>query len=95
MKYYNTDTEVMLGDHIEYRTLFFRKLRGVAVYVPGQSPLHSELESNGTKQWVVKLENGKHIAMLFPMQQPFANPRVLFLRRGSVEGKIEPDDVLR
>lgn len=95
MKYHNTDIEVMLGDHIEYRRFLLGTLKGVAVYVPGQSPLHSELEFNGTKQWVIKLENGKHIAMLFPTQQPFANPRVSFVKRANIEGEIRPDDVVR
>jgi hypothetical protein len=94
MKYHNTDIEVLLGDNVEYRGLLFGKKAGVAVYVPGQSAPHDELEFNGTKQWVIKLENGRHIAMLFPTQQPFASPRVLFVKRGGCEDKIRQDEVI-
>jgi hypothetical protein len=52
--YHNTQTEVLVGDHVETKTgLFFWRgwKPGRVYYVPGISPKNAELEHNGLT-WV-------------------------------------------
>ena len=52
--YHNTQTEVLIGDHVQFKTgLFFWRgwQVGRVYYVPGISPKNAELEFNGLT-WV-------------------------------------------
>ncbi|MDD2764575.1 MAG: hypothetical protein PHE83_11435 [Opitutaceae bacterium] len=89
MKYHGTDIEVMLGDRVIYRHLFFGKSNGVAAYIPGVSEVNPRIIPN---QWVVKLANGKGVFMLFAPELEFAHRRILFVERGSVDDVIKASD---
>ncbi len=52
--YYQSATEVMIGDHVRFKVgLFFWRgwQAGRVVYVPGQSPKNPQLEFNGLR-WI-------------------------------------------
>lgn len=56
--YHGTDVEIKLGDKILYSKLF-RKVKGVVVYVPGQSKLNKNMEYEGEKTWAIQLDDEK------------------------------------
>ncbi len=89
MKYRSTDIDVMLGDLVIYRHLFFGKSNGVVAYIPGVSKLNRRILPN---QWVVKLTNGKGVFMLFAPEVEFAHRRIEFVERGSTEAAISATD---
>jgi hypothetical protein len=91
MKYHETDTEVRLGDQVLYKHLFFGKSFGFVSYIPGISPLHSNI---GPHQWVLKLNDGKCVFMLFTPQLEFAHHRVKFIARGADELSIKASDAI-
>jgi hypothetical protein len=92
MKYHGTDIEVTLGDRVIYRHLFFGRSNGVVAYLPGVSELNPSIDFNGGQQWVVKLENGKGVFMLFYPELEFAHLRIQFVERGGTESEIKPTD---
>jgi len=81
MKYKGADTEVMLGDQVIYRHLFFGESSGVVTYIPGLSKYDPKILPH---QWVVKLANGKGIFMLFGSDVEFAHRRIKFVQRGDI-----------
>ena len=89
MKYHGTDLEVMLGDRVIYRHLFFGKSNGVVAYIPGVSEINPRIITN---QWVVKLANGKGVFMLFYPELEFAHRRIQFVARGGAEEAIKASD---
>jgi hypothetical protein len=94
MKYFNSDIEVKLGDRVSYRRFLLWKTSGKVVYLPGESPTNDRLEFNGTKQWVLRLDDGRHLAFLFPTVLPFANQRVGFIERGSLDDVLDRTDIV-
>lgn len=85
LKYGRSGENVRLGDRIAYRSLLtlFRSVGGRVCYVPGQNPVHPEMEyRDGMKHWGIFLENGKVITWLFAPGE-FPAPRsVRFIERG-------------
>ena len=53
IRYFESDTDVQLGDHVRYRSalLWWRWKPGRISYVPGVSEIHPEMEHGGL-QWV-------------------------------------------
>ena len=94
MKYYSTDIEVALGDRVVYKHLFFGRSNGVVAYLPGVSELNPRLEFNGGQQWVVKLENGKGIFMVFYPELEYAHHRIRFMSRGPSDCSIGANDLI-
>lgn len=90
--YHGTDTEVRVGDVIDYRTLLFRHLKGRICYVPGQSAINPEFESNGYRQWVIEFPDGRYIARYFEPGTRITK-RVQFVRRSDDDYQgVQPDD---
>jgi hypothetical protein len=94
MKYYSTDIEVELGDRVIYKHMLFGKSKGIVAYLPGISELNSRIEFNGSQQWVVKLDNGKGVFMVFCAELEYAHRRIQFLSRGATNGLIQSSDVI-
>lgn len=95
LKYKGTQIDIRLGDNILFKNIIFGKSKGVVCYVPGESPLHPEMEYEGEKNWAIKLENGRVISWLYLPEEYEANKRVVFVKRGNpfFEG-LKPDDEL-
>lgn len=89
MKYHNTETEVHLGDRVVYKHLLWGRSNGVVAYVPGVSPKHSNI---GLDQWVIKLEGGKCVFMVFYPKLVYAHHRISFDGRGDASQAIKEDD---
>jgi hypothetical protein len=89
MRYHGTDIEVRLGDRVFYKHLLWGQSNGVVAYIPGVSQLHSSI---GLHQWVLKLNSGKCVFMLFTPQLEFAHHRVKFIGRGAEDVAIGPKD---
>jgi hypothetical protein len=89
MRYHGTDIEVRLGDRVVYKHLLWGQSNGVVAYIPGVSQLHSSI---GLHQWVLKLNSGKCVFMLFTPQLEFAHHRVKFIGRGAEDVAIGPKD---
>jgi hypothetical protein len=92
MKYHNTEIDVALGDRVIYRHLFFGKSNGVVAYLPGVSKTNGWIEFNGGQQWVIKLENGSGVIMLYYPELEFAHARVRFIARGVNDHAIGPNE---
>lgn len=89
MKYEGTAVEVMLGDRVLYRHLFFGQSNGVVAYIPGISAINPRILPY---QWVVKLRNGKGVFMAFGPDVEFAHRRIRFVERGGSEDAIKASD---
>lgn len=81
MKYHNTDIEVMVGDVVIYRDLFFRKKRAVVDYVPGVSEFDPSIIPG---QWTLLRDDGL-LVLLFFEPNGFAHKRVSFESRAKPE----------
>ena len=92
MKYKGTDVDVTLGDRVIYRHLFFGHSNGVVAYLPGVSNLNRCIEFNGGQQWVIKLENGKGVFMVFSPEIVYAHDRVRFVGRGAQGAEFTSGD---
>ncbi len=91
MKYHGTDIDVMLGDRVIYKHFFFGKSKGVVAYLPGASDLKAEKHYD-TPDWVVDLESGKSVFMLFYPELEYAHRRIRFIERGNAESAIKESD---
>ncbi len=81
MKYHDSDIEIRIGDRVEYRHLFFGRSRGVVSYIPND-PKSKKLDDHyDTPDWVVDLESGKSVFMIYSPRIEFAHPRVRFIER--------------
>jgi hypothetical protein len=85
MKYHGSDVEVTLGDQVVYKHLFFGTSKGVVAYVPGISDTTAD-KYYDTPDWVVKLDNGKSVFMLYHPALEFAHRRIRFVRRTGQTG---------
>jgi hypothetical protein len=91
--YFGTNEEVRLGDRVLMRRWLFRNIVGTVCYIPGISPLHSEL---GDDQWAIRGDHGTVWAMgYFPDDKRYGQPRrrLVLLERGS-GGEMTPDEPL-
>ncbi len=80
VKYFDNRTEVLLGDRVETRALF-RKRIGRVVYVPGISEFNPEFEYNGI-QWVgIRFSDRSLIASPVKQATGNLNKKVKFLAR--------------
>lgn len=96
IRYYDSDNEVQLGDHVKTRFWFFFKKTGRVVYVPGVSPFHSDYEHHGLK-WVGIFANDESLfgSVVDPKTGTLLE-RVKFLKRDTSDlqvliKKIPPD----
>jgi hypothetical protein len=94
MNYYGTDIDVRLGDRVIYRHFFFGKSTGVVAYLPGASELNPRIEFNGGQQWVVRLENGKGVFMVYFPDLEYAHRRILFIDRAGGGYRIKATDLV-
>jgi hypothetical protein len=89
MKYHNTETEVRLGDRVIYKHLLWGQSEGEVAYLPGVSATNDRILPN---QWVVRLQNGKGVFMVFGPDIEFAHKRIKFLRRDAPAQPITADE---
>lgn len=96
IRYHGSDTQVLLGDHVQFRSLFIFKKLGRAVYVPGISPEHKEME--GDEYSLLSVEYGDRRMISWPIfRGRFEAPKALvFVRRSTEDFKgLQPgEDVL-
>lgn len=84
-------TEVCLGDVVRTRD-FFRMCEGSVVYVPGRSPVHSQMEHHGQKFVGVILKKGALVPEPVPEDLKL-HKRIQFVSRGDVgDLKLPPED---
>lgn len=99
MTYYETQTPVLLGDHVEFKcwTRFWRGwIPGRVRYVAGISPKNSRMEYNCRMKYTgpvwISVHDGNEVAFGFRMRVDTQQlrPRVRFIRRAE-DGLIETD----
>ena len=93
--YFDSRTEVQLGDLVRYKPICRTSIPGVVTYLPGVSLRHSRFERQGTRQWAIQLENGWILAWVFSPSERQPSRRITFVRRGTEPFRgIEPGDEL-
>jgi hypothetical protein len=93
--YWNTDTEVMLGDVVEIRK-WFRSEIGVVAYIPGLSPKHPQIyEDDIGPDWMIRRPGGGFWSMGYAPEEPPGKYRknIRFIERGK-SGLVTPDEDL-
>lgn len=88
IRYYDSETEVQLGDRVETRFWYLFKKRGRIVYLPGVSPFHSDFEHHGLKWVGVFAEDESLFGEVVDPKSGTLLKRVKFLRRD--ESELEP-----
>ena len=68
-------------------------IRGVVCYIPGVSPIHSELEYEGVRQWAIRGENG-YVYLICYDPNNFQPPKKIVLVARGTGGMLNPDEVL-
>ena len=93
--YYSDGTELMIGDVVKFKVLFFFSTKGQIVYIPFASKKHPEMEIQGLHFVGMRLEDG---AMSKATVDPKTNVAIglKFLKRGKIkdENKVQPQDRL-
>jgi len=91
--YAGTDILVRVGDRVTVRSWFGlgRKRPGVVSYMPGQSPVHSQMEAPGFSQWAITIDNGHSIIWAYVPAQLRPSRRIKFLERGVLTEQLLPD----
>jgi len=89
MKYHAANTEVKLGDRVIYRHMLFGRSNGVVAYISGFSKPNPRIIEN---QWVVRLESGKGLFMIYTQEIEYAHRRVIFVSRGANDSEISPNE---
>ena len=95
IRYAGGDTDVLLGDHVLYRSMLFwwRWKPGRVSYVPGASPFHPQMEHHGL-QWVgVSGDDGPFRGILIEPNDGHIQPTVRFQRRSDGSGFLVPHDI--
>lgn len=89
--YHNSDVEVLVGDHVEFKTwiAFWRGwIPGRVYYVPGRSPMNDELEHNGLTWVGIGYGNGEQTGIVVTPETQQLRRTVRFVRR-SDDGFVE------
>lgn len=79
--YHGTDTEVLLGDRVTVKRIFGPAEPGEVWYLPGVSPPHPDMESEGVLDWAIRLDDGTILSWIFLPEQEQPTKRVRFIRR--------------
>src|SRR5256885_637840 len=93
--YYNSKTEVLVGDHVEFKILlsFWRGWRrGRVYYVPGISPKNPELEFNGLTWVAIHDSNGGQSGHIVMPETYQLKKNVRFVRRADDGFEQTPSD---
>lgn len=90
--YNDQKTEVALGDRVELR-VWFRRRRGVVIYVPGVSPLNPNIDYDGIRSVGIQIDEGPFVATPVDPDQSVLFPRISFLARGEPPEKVLPPDL--
>jgi len=82
LNYRGTDTPIELGDYIIYCEWFgLKKTIGRVSYIPGISPLRSDLsDSEKSSLWGISIP-GSFIQMLYVVDDKFISKKIRFIRR--------------
>ncbi len=92
LRYRNSDIEVRLGDHVQTR-IFFRKRVGRVVYVPGISMPNPEFERDGLSEVGIRLADGSMLASVVdPITWNLCRKEAFLKRDASGFEEIQPDD---
>ena len=83
--YHNTDTKIMLGDHITYsKWLGLKKIESRVCYVPGVSPIHKAMsDTDHSSLWAITDGPKNIIQMLYVQDDKFVSKRIKFVSRSS------------
>ena len=96
LNYRGTDTPIKLGDHVIYSEWFgLKRTEGRVSYVPGISPLRSDLsDSEKSSLWGISIP-GDFIQMLYVSDDKFISKKIKFVRRGD-DGScgLQPNEAL-
>ncbi|MBJ6802684.1 hypothetical protein [Geomonas propionica] len=93
--YYNTSTEVQIGDHVEFKVwLFFWKgwQKGRVYYVPGMSPKSDTLEYDGLSWVSIHDPKGSPVGVVVNPETGQLKETVRFIRRSDDELTGTPAD---
>lgn len=83
--YYVNNKQVQLGDIVETK-IWFRKKLGQVVYVPGISPTNKNIDFDGIQNVGIQVFDGPFIATFVDPETERLLKKVKFIRRGSVAG---------
>jgi len=91
--YAGTDIPVRVGDRVTVRSWFGlgRKRPGVVSYLPGQSPVHSQMEAPDFSQWAITLDNSHSLIWAYVPTQLRPSRSIEFLERGVLTEQLLPD----
>jgi hypothetical protein len=83
--YHRTNVEVELGDRVLLKRFLRKSIRCTVCYIPGISPIHSELEFEDVKQWAIRASNGCVYPILYDPANFQPPRRIVFVERGHTE----------
>ena len=93
IRYSDGDTDVRLGDHVTYKSMFFWRdwKPGRVSYIPGQSPARPELERNG--RWIgVTGDNGTYRGFVVDPTSFRVPPTIKFQRRADEKARERDEE---
>ena len=73
-------TPVQLGDHVLTR-VWFRRRKGRVVYVPGVSPLNTNMEYNGLCWVGIRLEDGSFVSTVVDPDDAYLRHKEVLVQR--------------
>lgn len=93
--YHKTDTEVLVGDHVELKVwaAFWRGwIPGRVLYVPGRSPKNDDMEHNGLTWVGIGYDKGAKSGVIVSPETQQLRHTVRFVRRSDDGFKETPKD---
>jgi len=82
--YHNTETEVLEGDHIAFKSLFFGKTKlGRVSYIPAKTAIELSNENKNPDDWLIELSDKTATGWLYHPEDMQPTKRIQFLSRTS------------
>ncbi len=83
--YHDSNTRIMLGDHILYSKWFgLKKIESRVCYVPGVSPPNKNMaDSKSSSMWAIENGSNDIVQMLYVVDDKFVSRRIKFVKRAA------------
>ena len=95
IRYYSSNVEILIGDYVQVKGLFWGSRNGRIVYVPGVSPPHNEMETDECTHIGISMGNGDVMGFPIFSGQTHAGKRVVYVKRSDDNCPgLRPDDPL-